>query len=360
VSVRNPSILIVQTSVGDYRQGLLDVLESTHLPVLVVCGEKYFDPTTVTRAGSSVLKMSLHNRFLLDRRLLWQTGALKASLSAGAIVLEFNPRILSNWVLAVLGRLRRQRVVFWGHLHSRRGSGHWTNVLRTAMRSLGTGFLAYTEDDAEELRRSGYRRPVHVAANSLYSRDQMRAAPLDLEARTFIYVGRLVPEKKPLLLIKAFGVVQAKGSSARLVLVGDGPLREDAAKLLSELGVDPALAMPGHIADYDELRSLYQTAVCSVSPGYVGLSVTQSLGFGVPVIYPRDEPHSPEVALLDRTNSLEFTSDDEESLASVMLQALSDRDVWQGRRDAISSETSRVYCTEVMAEGLLASVGAAA
>jgi glycosyltransferase involved in cell wall biosynthesis len=360
MTARQDLVLVVQTAVGDYRQGLLDVLEASQRPVRVVCGREYFDPTTTTRAQSAVLQVSLNNRFLLRRRLLWQTGAVKAGLSASALILEFNPRILTNWVLAILGRLRRNRVVFWGHLHSRKGSGHWTNVLRRAMRSLGTGFLAYTEDDAESLRRSGYQRPIHVAPNSLYSRDQMRPAVPSADAATFLYVGRLVPDKKPMLLIKAFARLHEQGSLAKLVIVGDGPLRNEAAKLLIGMGLDPEAALPGHIADYEQLRSLYKPVVCSVSPGYVGLSVTQSLGFGVPVIYPRDEPHSPEVVLLDGTNSLEFTSNDEESLANVMLRALTDRDLWLGRRDAICAQTARLYSAEVMAEGLLSSVGVAA
>ena len=349
-------LLIVQTAVGDYRQGLLDVLGRAHADVMLVCGDTYFDPSTVTRAHGRILNVTLRNRFIFGRRLLWQGGAIRSVLAAEALILEYNPRIISNWVFAAIGRLSGKSVVFWGHLYSRKGARSWTNRLRVLMCSLGSGFLTYTERDAQELGASGYRHPIHVAANALYSKTEMVADEVT-DPEAFIYVGRLVQEKKPLLFIEAFLRVREERPSSRIIIIGDGPLASCASELLHGAGLDADGILLGHRSEYEVLRSSYGQSIFAVSPGYVGLSVTQSLGFGIPVIYPRDDPHSPEVALLDATNSLVFESDSVSALAEAMLAGREQRELWLSRRQAICEQTASKYSTESMAAGLLACAG---
>ena len=57
--------------------------------------------------------------------------------------------------------------------------------------------------------------------------------------------------------------------------------------LALDLGIDRDVIFYGHVSEPSELRSVYGASVASLSPGYVGLSVTQSLGFGVPMIVSR-------------------------------------------------------------------------
>lgn len=50
----------------------------------------------------------------------------------------------------------------------------------------------------------------------------------------------------------------------------------------------------------EDIYDVYANALVSVSPGYVGLSLTQSLSFGVPMLIAIDEAHVPEIdAALD-------------------------------------------------------------
>jgi colanic acid/amylovoran biosynthesis glycosyltransferase len=58
------------------------------------------------------------------------------------------------------------------------------------------------------------------------------------ERRTILFVGRLVEVKGCSYLIRAFAELQKAASYVRLVIIGDGPLRQDLEQLAAGLGVN--------------------------------------------------------------------------------------------------------------------------
>lgn len=79
-------------------------------------------------------------------------------------------------------------------------------------------------------------------------RRQMRAElGLSEEDRVVICVAQLRPEKGHDVLLKAFSRCETPG--ARLVLVGDGPLKQELARLAEEIGVSDRLHFAGQAGD---------------------------------------------------------------------------------------------------------------
>ncbi|GAB3365846.1 hypothetical protein GCM10027431_07270 [Lysobacter rhizosphaerae] len=110
----------------------------------------------------------------------------------------------------------------------------------------------------------------------------------------------------------------------------------------------------GHVTDREELRKLYEHALVSASPGYVGLSITQSFAFGVPMIISQTEPHSPEIeAAIAGFNCAFFETDNADDFARVLSECFESKTEWLGRRSAIALECANAYSTELMAERLL-------
>ena len=184
----------------------------------------------------------------------------------------------------------------------------------------------------------------------------MRPAGGAAPATDFLYVGRLVPEKKPALLVAAFAAAAGRlPEDRRLVLVGAGPEEARLRALAGEAGLGDRVVLAGHVGDQERLRALYAAAIASVSPGYVGLSITQSLGFGVPMIHADDEPHSPEVeAAVAGFNAVPFRSDSVAALADALVAVSGERDAWAARRQAIADDCAARYSLEAMADALLA------
>lgn len=65
------------------------------------------------------------------------------------------------------------------------------------------------------------------------------------DTQWFINVGRLSPEKNQARLVRAFADVHRARPHARLVIVGDGPLKADLRALIGELGLDDVAFLTG-------------------------------------------------------------------------------------------------------------------
>lgn len=354
--------MLCQTTIGDYRQAFLDVVVARLGPrFLAFAGSRHFDPTIATQVELGDSLRPLDNYFVLGRRFLWQSGAWTAAQGAGVAVLEFNARILSVWLLLVWRRLRNRPTLLWGHVWSRSGRSSRSKPLRRLMQRLASGVIVYTQTQGLELSEGHSHERVFVAPNALYPAALMCPAEPSSTPDSFLYVGRLVPSKKPDVLLEAFlRVHQDLPPGVRLVIVGDGPLFDSMRARAAECP-GAAVEMLGHIKDVEALRHLYRHAIATVSPGYVGLSITQSLGFGVPMLIARDEPHAPEIeAARDGWNSVLYAPSSAEALAVMLLQtARSGSEVWPTRGE-ISASCRDGYSAEAMADGFLQAVEAVA
>ena len=188
-----------------------------------------------------------------------------------------------------------------------------------------------------------------AASNGLYRRAEI--GPLPTESATdVVFVGRLNPTKKPLLLVDAFiRAAPHLPSDVRLVFVGDGSQRDLLEHRANDAEVRDRVVFMGHISDVEELRAVYGRAIVSVSPGYVGLSLIQSLGYGIPMLIARDEPHSPEIeALVEGENGELFESDSADALATAIIQMAAERELWLSRRAMIAELVRTTYTVEHM------------
>ncbi|MCP9903249.1 glycosyltransferase family 4 protein [Cyanobium sp. BA5m-10] len=125
---------------------------------------------------------------------------------------------------------------------------------------------------------------VH-SSQSRHNRSQFLAAqgwPED----AFVVLGimKWSPREDPLTLLEAFKQLHQRVPRARLVLVGDGPLRDEVHDACEPL--DRCIHLPGYVS-YSQLPDWYGRADVFVHPAPDepwGVSVTESLACGVPVI----------------------------------------------------------------------------
>ncbi|HMN70625.1 MAG TPA: glycosyltransferase [Rhodoblastus sp.] len=109
-------------------------------------------------------------------------------------------------------------------------------------------------------------------------------APADLAAREplVMAIGRLVPDKGFRDLLDAFAQTRTPG--ARLVILGEGPLRGELLALRSSLGLDGRVELPGFAADVgSELRRARCVALASPRESF-GLVCVEALAHGLPCV----------------------------------------------------------------------------
>src|ERR1039458_8274127 len=279
---RRSTLGIIQTASPDYRLPLWSQLASaspSHPHVFA--GRDYFAPTVNTPEAATGTVVELRNRYLLKRRLLVQRLPLPKMLRYKVVVAEGNPRILSTWFLLMLRRVRRRPTLLWGHVLSRRQRD---GVSRRLMRRLADGQICYTRTEAAYLSERGYEGIIVAAPNAVARSVEIRAR--DTQAATnFVYVGRMVPAKRPELLLQAFlHAAPALSDHCRLAMVGDGPLLTELRRLAETADHGARVDFLGHISDPHALAHIYDGALAAVSPGYVGLSIVQAHSFGVPMV----------------------------------------------------------------------------
>jgi glycosyltransferase involved in cell wall biosynthesis len=322
-----------------------------------LCGDTQFDPTVVLSPRIAEICGRLTNHYFMARRLLWQSGAVRAAVAPPVAVLEFNPRILSVWVALVLRRILRRRSVLWGHAWPRSGPSSRSVPVRRMMICLADAVLMYTEQDRRELAPT-VPRPVFVAPNAVTSRRATRLVPG--RALDVVQIGRLVEPKRPMLTLEAWlTIAQELPTDARLVFVGTGPEDRLIRDRLSGSPLAHRVVLLGHVSASDVLESVFADALVSVSAGYAGLALTQSFAYGVPAVIADDEPHAPEIAVATEQNSRRFAARDPRDLGRVLLEMYAERDDWIARRRSISEQTLETYSTEAMARGVLEAVDSA-
>lgn len=295
-------------------------------------------------------EVSIHR--LLGRRAFVQIGSIGAALRAHTTVIDLNPRSLTAWTILALRFVFRKRTLVWGHIHPQAGATAKTAGLRLFMRRMASGTISYTYRDAGKAKRDLPKAQVWTAPNSLYRKEAIvPAVAAGSEARTdVLYVGRFAPEKKVSLLIRGFAEANKVAEDIRLTVIGGGEQESELRALAAELGVADKVSFPGWIDDLTLLRPYYSRAFCSASPGFAGLGLTQSLGFGVPMVVATDEPHSPEIEL-DASGGVQyFDSDSPTSLCAAILER------WNAKIEVpdadISIYTRDRYSAESMADGL--------
>jgi glycosyltransferase involved in cell wall biosynthesis len=285
---------------------------------------------------------------LLGNRLLFQWGHWGDAIRADVAILDLNPRSITAWLLLGVRRLLRRRTLLWGHLHPRRGAGSPTASLRRFMRRQADGCLLYSYIEALDVDRESPTERAWVAPNALYGRSELGLAGRE-ERNTVVYSGRLDRDKNPGLLLEAFGRLASTDSALSLCFVGDGALEPDLRRRANQLGLTERVAFLGTIEEPEQLRELYSTARCAVSPGYCGLSLTQTLGFGVPMVVADNERHAPEIELASLGYVQFFSANSESDLAARIAGCVRPPD---SARAALVSFMKENYSAEAMAEGV--------
>jgi 1,2-diacylglycerol 3-alpha-glucosyltransferase len=183
----------------------------------------------------------------------------------------------------------------------------------------------------------------------------------------FLASARFIPKKNLAVLIRAYAEYREKSEDERrrtenrgqrddlwhLVILGDGPLKQELQTLIAELGLRDSVLLPG-FKQYDELPIYYAMASAFVHPSTTeqwGLVVNEAMASGLPVIVSNRCGCAPE--LVDEgTNGFTFDPSDQTLLAS-RLTAISALSIEERERmGQASQEMVRHFAPEKFGKGL--------
>lgn len=107
--------------------------------------------------------------------------------------------------------------------------------------------------------------------------------PTDTDV-TFVTVGRLAPEKNHARMIRAFASVHAERPDTRLLILGDGPLRDELEALTDRLELGGAVRLGGYQSNPYPLLAASDCFLLSSEYEGQPMVILEALTLGVPVV----------------------------------------------------------------------------
>lgn len=128
------------------------------------------------------------------------------------------------------------------------------------------------------------RHTSHIH-NPVFIAEGLRSAktvPLGARSDVVLAVGRLVPEKDFVSLVRAFAKVPRRG--ARLIIVGDGPDHQMLEDEVNRLGLSGRVRFTGYVSEPWNYFETARVFVSTSSSEAFGNAIVEALAFGLPVV----------------------------------------------------------------------------
>lgn len=148
-------------------------------------------------------------------------------------------------------------------------------------------------------------------------------------------VARLSEEKAHKDLLEAFSKVHEAHPSARLILVGDGPLREELVQKTKSLGLSSAVYFAGQRANVPEYLNLLDVFVLASTRESLPRAARESMACGLPVV--ATKVGATREAVHHLSNGLLVPPGDPDALARAMIRLIAEPELrWRMGEKSLS------------------------
>lgn len=139
-----------------------------------------------------------------------------------------------------------------------------------------------------------------------------------------LFIGRLAKEKSVDIIIKSMKQLISKIPNCKLLIVGDGPERENLENLSKEIGIDKSIVFVGEkpwakIGKYYQMGNVFVGASLTETQG---LTFAEAMAAQIPVVAKHDK--NLDGIIRDEFNGRFFYKD--EKLAEILFQILMDKE----------------------------------
>jgi len=168
--------------------------------------------------------------------------------------------------------------------------------------------------------------------------------------KVILYVGRIVREKGIFTLLDAFEKLRKQGKDVSLVLVGEGPLKEDLAKEVLRRKLNDRVKLAGFV-DEKKLVSLYNSSDAFVLPSHYepfGMVALEAMASRVPVVV-SDVGGLSEI-VEDGITGVKVPAANPSTLAEGILRVLEDRELSEQLKENAYRAVQERYRWDMIAE----------
>ena len=161
--------------------------------------------------------------------------------------------------------------------------------------------------------------------------------------RHIVSVGRLAPEKRFDLLIRAFAMLRNNLPDARLTIYGEGAERPALEALIAKHRLEGVVSLPGYTSNLDKVHRSADIFVCTSRREGLGNAIIEAMARGVPVVSV-DCPFGPKRLLRGGLVGRLVDDHSPTAIAEAMSHVLADQHLRAGFVEA-GLEVARDYQT---------------
>jgi glycosyltransferase involved in cell wall biosynthesis len=373
---RLPSrVLVFQPALPRYRRPFFQRFGERVAALTLVHGAEALPGENASPLGSlsGVRTIGVSHRALGPALWMPALWSRVGDATHDVVIFSWNSRYVHLPMALVRARRAGMGVVHWGHGYSTRIETPLRRSYRNLLARSADAIITYNQRAARDLVAGGLHRDVvFVAPNALDGAEIQEASDswtrsaedlarfrggLGLDRCPLaIHVSRLSSEANLRVLIETWSLVADAVPEARLLIIGDGPARDQLLLDIEAFGVSGSVRCLGAIYGEDAIAPYFLCARLMLHPVKIGLSLNHAMTYGVPVATFDDATrHSPEFeALRDGVNGVAVPPGDMRELAGRVARVLRDEGLAAdlGRR---ARETMRAtYTIDSMVDGFVA------
>jgi len=336
-------ILIIQNKILHYRKSLYNELSKTYSITVIHSGEISVDQHDI-----------YHEIITKKRKVLFfnfQYQILSEVKKEYDVVITMFDLHWFNNFLAFYRIPSQTKFIWWGQWLTK---NKIANCLKIYFSNKNVKSIIYTEAEKNNLIERGVKPQNLFVANNTFDVGERFECFKEKNKNSILFVGSLDSRKELSVLIKAFHeILDRIPHSIILIIIGTGNEKQNLIDLVVSLKIQNRVIFKGKITSNKDLIEFYRNAFVSVSFGQAGLSVLQSLGYGVPFITKKNAISGGEITnIIDKYNGF-LCEDSVESLKEKILLIINTKNL----AGAMGKNAFRYYsdnCTiENMAQGFI-------
>jgi glycosyltransferase involved in cell wall biosynthesis len=310
------SVLIIYNYILHYRKPLFNLLSKDYDLTVIHSGE---ETVTIDDQYSEIIVPVIKlGPVYFQKGVISRLKEQKYDI----VIALFDVRWLSTLV-SFFYTDRTNQFIWWGAWVT---GNRLANYARTFLTMKSRANVFYTAEAKNQFVARGVSEDILYVANNTFDVGEPIKSYENQNKTRIIFVGSLDERKQNDLLINAFkSAIPQIPDTILLTIIGEGEQKHKLQGIVEKNNLEARIQFMGKITDPEELRDYYREAIVSVSFGQAGLTVLQSLGYGVPFMTKINAISGGEKTNIQHGHNGIFCEDSINSLTTYIIELCNNR-----------------------------------
>lgn len=198
-------------------------------------------------------------------------------------------------------------------------------IIMKILYPLADGFVLQTKEAQEYFNKKIQKKSV-IIPNPI--KEEFICEPYNGEREKIIVtVGRLEEQKNHKMLIEAFGKLPKQFSEYKLIIYGEGNLRERLEEQIKELKLTNRVLLPGQVDNIKE--KIYKASLFVLPSNYEGMpnALMEAMALGIPCISTDCPCGGPNFLIKNNENGILVKTNEVKELKREIIKVLQDEEL---------------------------------